>query len=384
MRPCLASSMLKTRGEFLRDGIMAGCGLAVSGCLSSSRRAAPCLTGDLAWGILLHLSTNMWGDWTPDGVYPKSLEDELRMIREGKLTFDCSRNCYRDYFSTDWDCWRDETECARRAGLNMVLIDLGNAYRFPSHPELGVNGSLDEAALRRELARIRGLGLEPVPKLNFSAGHDQWLREYHCMTSSRKYYEVVSDLIRDVCEAFDYPRYFHLGFDEEIYAACGGRRHCVMRTGSAWWKDLKFAVTEAERQGAQAMVWSDKICTGRVEFFRNMPKSVLQVPWYYGNDFSAANLTWKPELERDTGWDSHKNLAAALVELSSRGYDIMPCTSNWSTDDAAEKMLKFCRANLDPSRVKGYLTTSWLRSSPEDHHRVCDAIRLLGDAKSDV
>ena len=373
---------MNTRRDFIGNGLLAAAGAAVSGCATRSLAKAPALAGDFAWGALLHLGTNMWRDWTPDGVYPKSSEEEARFVAEGRIEFKTSRiYCQRDYFSTDWKSWNEQVDCIRSEGLNMVFVDIGEAYAYPSHPELWVKGSLGFDEMRAELARIRARGLEPIPKLNFSTGHDQWLREYHYMTSSPRYRQVVADVIADVCEVFGSPRYFHLGFDEEIFAACGGRQVCVMRQGDQWWKDFLFSVGEAERHGARAMLWSDKICGGREEFLRRMPKSVLQVPWYYGKDFSYAKLKWKPEYEKSQKWDIQANLAAALVVLAENGYDLMPCTSNWSADEAADAMLGFCKSRIDPARIKGYFTAPWRKAVPADTPKANDGIRLFAAAK---
>ena len=41
--------------------------------------------------------------------------------------------------------------------------------------------------MRKELDRMRALGLEPLPKLNFSTCHDAWLKDYHRMISTPQY-----------------------------------------------------------------------------------------------------------------------------------------------------------------------------------------------------
>ena len=60
----------------------------------------------------------------------------------------------------------------------------------------------------------RQVSFELIPKLNFSACHDIWLKDYSRMLSTPIYYEVCRDVIQEVCEVFK-PRYFHLGMDEE-------------------------------------------------------------------------------------------------------------------------------------------------------------------------
>jgi len=55
--------------------------------------------------------------------------------------------------------------------MNMVIIDLGEFPVYPSHPELALPGSRSPDWIRGEVRRLKSLGLEPIPKLNFSAAH---------------------------------------------------------------------------------------------------------------------------------------------------------------------------------------------------------------------
>ena len=73
--------------------------------------------------------------------------------------------------------------------------------------------------LRNEIARLREMGLEPIPKMNFSTAHDIWLGEYSRMVSTKTYYRVCEDLIRDVAELFDHPRLMHIGFRSEEHTS---------------------------------------------------------------------------------------------------------------------------------------------------------------------
>lgn len=375
--------MDQKRRDFLKMAACAG-GSAIFGGCATKAVSAPAIAGDMAFGVLLHLGCNMWGDWTHDqSRIPSSREEERRMQLDEKLNKrGAMPHRVRNYVRTDENVWKEETELMKSEGLNLVIIDLGEAYAYPSRPELWVNGSWSPEKLRAELARLRGLGLEPVPKLNFSTGHDQWLKEYHYMTSTKRYYEAVADVIRDVAEVFDHPRYFHVGFDEEIPVALARRQMMAIRQGDLWWKDLFYVIGQVEKNGSRAMMWSDKICAGREEFLKRMTKGVLQVPWYYGSDFSEKKLKWDPKYEKmSNSWKTQENLASALVELDKAGFDMMPCTSNWSTDKASDAMLSFVKNNINPAHVKGLLTAPWRMSFPEENPKVVDGIRLFAAAK---
>ena len=140
-------------------------------------------------GMFLQLGNNMWRD-----------------VGVGADDHDCAK----DYLRFDEDVWKRLTDRMVEKGFNAVVIDLGEGCAYPSHPELAVKGTWTVEKVRQELARLRGIGIEPIPKLNFSTCHDAWLKEYGRMVSTPDYYRVCADVIRDVCEIFDKPRLFHL------------------------------------------------------------------------------------------------------------------------------------------------------------------------------
>ena len=106
----------------------------------------------LIWGNLLHLSYNMWRD------RPVKEDDP----RQGATT-------YQPYLRFDEKLWEELTKRMADVGMNLVVIDLGDGVQYESHPEIAVQNAWSVERLRKELARLRKLGLEPIPKLNFSA-----------------------------------------------------------------------------------------------------------------------------------------------------------------------------------------------------------------------
>jgi hypothetical protein len=187
------------------------------------------------------------------------------------------------------------------------------------------------------------------------------------MVSTNTYYKVVADVIADVCAIFDKPALFHLGFDEEVPVAGKNLFHATFRQGDLWWHDLFYTIKQVERNGSRAVMWSDKICDGREAFLARMPKDVLLSPWYYGTDFSDKRLAWDASFEKKTGtWEVQRNLSASFVALNDAGYDLLPCTSNWSCDEAAEALVSFCKNRLDKKRLKGIYTAPWNRTIPDE------------------
>ena len=282
------------------------------------------------WCYMLKLGTNMWcdcvpprwGNLKPDEMHYKAPSEELRC---------------------DDSLWRELTEKARAAGFNMLLMDLGEGVQFPSHPELAVKGSWSPEKLQKELARLRAIGLEPVPKLNFSTAHDIWLKDYSRMVSTSKYYQVCADLIRDVAELFGHPRLFHIGYDEETFGHQDRYQYVVVRQGDLWWHDLLWMVEQIEKAGMRSWIWSDYIWKHTDEFLKRMPKSVLQSNWYYGKTFDSEK----------------RNTVKAYLDLERGGFDQMPTGSNYSCVENFAGTVDFCRKNISPDRLKGFIMAPW-------------------------
>ena len=124
--------------------------------------------GDIR-ALLLHLGHNMWCDWFPadadPAACPKAPKPDARLRS-------------RD------DLWLKTTDYAAKKGVNMIVIDVGEGVVYPSHPELAIEGSWSPDRLRAEVRRLRAMGVEAVPKLNFSTSHNGWLKQYRRMVSS--------------------------------------------------------------------------------------------------------------------------------------------------------------------------------------------------------
>ena len=253
----------------------------------------------------------------------------------------------RDSFRFDVDFWHEVSDYYAEAGVNTLLISTGYGVVYPSHPELAFEGGWSPEKLRDELERLRRMGFEVLPKLNFSTTHDAWLKEYGMMVSTPEYYQVCSDVIRDVCEMFGKPRLFHIGFDEEQLR----NHHCepiaIARQGELWWHDLRFLVKEVEKHGARAWMWVDHIVKDaeRTKVYVNLPKSVLASPWYYQDVFDKEK-TWQVKV---------------LHDLDEHGYEMVPCGSNhYFTENSMELMASYCESHFDRSRIPGYLCAPWV------------------------
>ena len=311
----------------------------------------------MLWAYLIHLGYNMWEE--KDAPVPELKEKPAEKYKK----YYEHRNA-KPYLRCDRKLFRELTAQMAKKGLNTVVIDLGEGVKYESHPELAVRNAWTVKRLKAELARLRKLGLEPIPKLNFATTHDEWLGPYSRCVSTDIYYGVCRDLLEEVSDIFDKPRFFHLGMDEETAAHQSRNLYAVMRQHQLWWDDLYFYIKQLEKQNVRPWVWSDYLWHYKEEFFKNMPKSVLQSNWYYGNVFRSTRLHVK-----------------AYLELEEKGYDQVPTGSNHSNDENFGLTVRYLKKRIPPERLKGFMNAPWRPTLPECRKELKDAVKLSSRAK---
>jgi len=355
------------RRDFIRlAASSAAAGLA--GCATKTAVAPWTETGKIK-AVLLHLGNNMWCEWLPD-----DLMKNTDMIKKDYLP-------NLKIINKD-EQWRRVTRRMAERKLNMLVIDIGEGLVYPSHPELSVEGSWSPDRLREEIVRLRGMGIEAIPKLNFSATHDGWLKHYHRMLTLPKYYEVVKDVIRDVAEVFDTPRFFHLGFDEERPSYAKNCNYFVMRAGEMWWHDFLYAIRCTEDCGCRPWVWSD-YGWDHPDYFTRCPKSVVQSNWYYDECLGGFDLA------KDT--TPHRKRLKEFWDLESAGFDQIPCGTNWvghervkagvGADDVIGKLVKLGREVVSDRHLLGFMMAPWAPCDTEENTRKnLSGVDLFADA----
>ncbi len=305
------------------------------------------------WANLVHLGSNLWN------------EEGHSKGREHRST-----PCASPFLQFDRASWDRHMQDLKDVGVNTLIIDLAEAMRYESHPELAVAGSWNRDEMLKEIAKLRAMGFELVPKLNFSACHDVWLKDYSRMLSTPIYYQVVADLIHEVCEVFK-PKYFHIGMDEETYENQRGSLCAVVRQYDLWWKDFYFMVDCVEKEGARSWIWSDYAWHHPDLFAKKMPKSVLQSNWYYWNELSDA----------DGISETKKSYLAAFDLLEKYGYDQVPTGSVWAREDNFEVLTKYVTERVSPEHLLGMMQTTGERIDPDWMHVHDKAVKSIKNAK---
>lgn len=101
------------------------------------------MNNQLIWAELIHLSFNMWID-REDPVWDRD------HVAKPHLCFDT-------------EVWNGLVRRMVSAGINMVVLDLGDAVKYESHPEIAVEGAWTVDRMKQEITRLRELGIEPIP-----------------------------------------------------------------------------------------------------------------------------------------------------------------------------------------------------------------------------
>ena len=305
------------------------------------------------WVHLLHLGSNMWN------------EEGNTRGREHRST-----PCASDTLRFDRDLWRAHTEELWKAGINTLIIDVAEALQYKTHPELSAKGALSHEEMRAEVDRLKAMGFEVIPKLNFSTAHDIWLKEYSRMISTPIYYQVCRDVIEEVAEVFQ-PKHFHLGMDEETLGNQRNQMIAIIRQHELWWHDFYYLVECVERVGARPWIWADYFWSYPEECIEKMPKSVVMCGWFYSKCFSEAT--------RNS--ESRQNRLSGFARLSELGYDQVPTASVWAEPDNLEELTEYCASRIDPAHWMGMMQTTWERIDKDWMHVHETALGSIKNAK---
>ena len=283
------------------------------------------------WATLVHFGTNMWYDVCDKGHEAFTELWEIPGSAEMRL---------------DKNIWIKYMDYLKQSGINTLIIDIGDGVIYDSHPEIAIKGSWTKADFLSELERLKNMGFNLIPKLNFSSCHDIWMKEYSRMVSTPLYYKVVEDLIDEVCELFE-PRFIHLGLDEETYEHQSKYDYAVVRQNDLWWNDLYFYVRCAEKNGVRPMMWSDYARNHPEEFVEKCPKSMVQCVWYYFNQYG------------DDIAEMYRIRIMPIDVLEKAGFDQLPTGSIEYDFDCMPKLVDYCTDHISKEHLLGFMQTTW-------------------------
>ena len=280
--------------------------------------------------------------------------------------------------SFDDNAWSELLAACQKNGINQIVLDVGEGLQYKCYPELSREGAWSHERAKAEVERCRNMGIELIPKLNFSATHHLWLGVYGKMMSTPKYYEVCENIIKETYEAFGSPRFFHLGMDEEGDPQFFSKLPMVhYRQGELIWHDLKFLIDTVRTCGAKPIIWGDMAVFEPEEFRKHIPyDDVILQPWIY---FAIRREHWtrvdskKRYMESTEGkmgieyieeWHLWQKMTHEGVKAMNDGYETIPTPSNWGEnkwchDDVVEHFVN----NNKSGKLLGFMTAPWVNTS---------------------
>ncbi len=327
------------------------------------------------WGILVHLGRNMWGDLRKTNV-------------------------------VEWqdDVWEEVVKKCVECKLNTIIIDVAEGVQWKSHPELAIEGSWSYEKVQNEVKRLRSLGIDVIPKLNFSSVHDVWLGDYARMISTDIYYKVCKELIFEAYEMFLQPEYIHIGMDEENWKHFNdpGYEFIAARRDGLLVHDINFFNDCVKKAGAKTHMWHDPFNDLEPEFSKDIDKDIFPYVWMY---YSYLKENWTLISEQDEEvreWyrvqfvkrygytveyveesPSVLKAMALLEKFMAEGHKFIMTTSNLYIKNCEVDSLEFVRRNNpDFSCLAGMITTTWSNVCEEREALIIESIELLGKAKA--
>lgn len=291
------------------------------------------------WATLVHLGTNLWYEQGNTCG-----QDENRLWKSPAspdIRFDRA-------------VWDEYLTHIKKNGVNTIILDVGEALIYKSHPEISCRGAWSHQEMRDEIKRLNDMGIDVIPKLNFSTCHDEWLGVYSRMVSTPTYYQVCKDLICEVCDLFS-AKYLHIGFDEEVYENQKKYDFVVIRQNDLWWNDLNFFNECVRANGARAMMWSDYARHKPQEFVQKCPKDIVQCVWYYFDEFG-----------KEGSIDPQNEIRLRPIDiLQEAGFDQLPTGSIEYFKGNFEALVKYCKQNVSDEHLLGFMQTTWESVTPE-------------------
>jgi len=310
------------------------------------------------WTILLHLGSNMWAK--PDAW------DALG---------------YHETMYCNKDTWTQITNFLPQCGINTVLIDMGEGVQLDKHPEIAIPGSWTKKEFREELARLRDMGLTPLPKFNFSCAHNAWMQDYGNMVGTARYNQFCRDVIEDTIEMFDGPAFFHLGLEEECAEDQASNRVSIVRSPEKMQEDAADLFETCRKNGARPWIWMDPALVrtfgGEEHFCDNVPKDVLMSNWYYGfvsKDYKDSEAMY-----------GHSHRIRVYNLLDEWGYEQIPTGSTYLDRINNEQLMYYCKDTFKhPENIRGFMTASWLMTTPDSRYGLEYDAWMFGRGKAKV
>jgi len=242
-------------------------------------------------------------------------------------------------------------------GMNTLIVDIEDGVEYKSHPEMKRRYSVPIEQMRILADAARGLGMDVVPKLNWSKSgrnlHDMWMKPHWDHVSwigkMDEYYAVAKDVITELAEVMEPARFFHIGMDEDHYRSVEQYvdtietlRAMVMGLGLrpiVWNDSCHYMKTKL------AMVHADK-CRAAEE---HISKDIVHILWDYGR--------YHPQI---------------VKRVHDRGFEV------WGAPGQTPEQVAGWRAALEANGGNGMILTHWIKCDEANRQTLVNLLNAAG------
>ena len=250
----------------------------------------------------------------------------------------------------DLDLGLEIIDTMAEVGLNLLVIDCADGVAYKSHPELKRRYTVPMSTLEALVQRAQAHQIEVVPKLNFSQSryhrHNDWFRPYHELFDNNEYWEHAFQIIDELIEVCQPPRFFHIGMDEDHDRAYSQYTQAI--------NTLHQGLSE---RGLRPVIWNDSSHKGRALIHaekslaaeKAIPKDIVQVVWDYQSP--------QPEI---------------IQRLKEEGFEV------WGAPGRTRELVAAWRQDILRYGGTGLLLTPWIPCRPSNRPQFLNFLHALG------
>ncbi len=287
--------------------------------------------------------------------------------------------------SSDFRVLKKLIDSAINAGINTICIELEQAFKFESHPEISASWAIEKEKFHDLVEYLRSRQVAFIPLLPTFSHIDYILDAHpefrelnsnvHCIYAPGLY-EFLFELTDEIIEVFK-PNYFHIGHDEALSSYDPRKRHSVFNCSKCREKkpheifvsDINKFHKYFSSRNIRTMMWSDSMldpdafkdasfaqsgCYGGIpdelcNAIDLLPKDIIMCDWHYepAREFPTINYL------QEKGF---KTIGCPKYELNSFLF------TNYAYRNRTEKFI-------------GMMGTSWCNISKENFRALNDIIK---------
>lgn len=244
----------------------------------------------------------------------------------------------------------------KESGFNTVILDIADGVIYKSHPELTRHYSVPMDDLKQFADRARELGIDFIPKLNFSRSgrnlHDKWLYphwdELNFVSKRAEYRKVALDVMEEIINVCKPQNYFHIGMDEDHH-----------RSLTQYVETIKFFDNYLKSKGLQTVVWNDTAYENRDVIAQVHADKMKAAEPYLRKGMT--HIVWDYDLV-------HKDLVQRLTNF---GFEV------WVAPGDNLKRIEKWDEVMRNEGGDGFLFTKWIKCSDENRETLLSHIDRL-------